>query len=244
MKVLKADLATRRAGIRARAILAIVCLALLGGCATAKAPVDEKGETPIPVRLALAPVIDMARVYGAHQGVRSPLTGKMFVTGDVAPEVAKLLTEATRAHLRDKGFEVVSPESMGSIMETLSARSDMTPGERPLIMAVARQVEVKAILVGYLYRVHGREGGRFAVRQPASLAYGFYLLDAGNGRILWSGEFDETQRSLAENLFAMGDFIRRRGEWVSADRMAADSLPEILADFPVREGADSKTDTP
>jgi hypothetical protein len=76
------------------------------------------------------------------------------------------------------------------------------------------------------------------------VAYGFYLVDARGGRMLWSGEFDETQRSLAENLFAMGDFIRRRGEWISADRMAGDSLPGVLADFPAPPGETREADSP
>jgi hypothetical protein len=61
--------------------------------------------------------------------------------------------------------------------------------------------------------------------------------------MLWSGEFDKTQRSLAENLFAMGDFIRRRGEWVSASRMATDSVRRILADFPAPPGEAEAADS-
>lgn len=232
MRALKADQHARMAGVRTAVTLVFVCLAMLGGCAVGKGPVVETEEAPIPGRIALAPVIDMARVYGEGQGVRSPLTGKMFITGEAAPDVALQLTEATEVFLRDRGFEIVSPESVGSTMDTLSARLDLPPGERELIMAVARQVEAEAVLVGYLYRIHGRQGGRFAVRQPASVAYGFYLVEAASGRMLWSGEFDETQQSLAENLFAMGDFIRRRGEWISASQMAADSIHEVLADFP------------
>jgi len=244
MKGLKAELTAGRRGAGLRAVLAMVCLALLGGCAVAKGPAAETEEAPIPARIALAPVIDMARVYGEFLSVRSPLTGKMFVTGETAPEVARLLTEETETILRDRGFEVVSPESVGSVLETLGAGSNLADGERERIMAAARRLEAEAILVGYLYRVHGRQGGRFAVRRAASVAYGFYLVDARGGRMLWSGEFDETQRSLAENLFAMGDFIRRRGEWISADRMAGDSLPEVLADFPAPPGETREADSP
>lgn len=244
MGVRRADLEARRTGAWCRATLALACVVLVSGCAVGKGPVARTDEAPIPRRIALAPFIDMARTYGEGQEVRSPLTGKMFVTGEVAPDVAGLLTAETETFLHERGFEVVSPESVGSVMETLSARADPTPGERGLAMAAARQVEAEAILVGYLYRVHGRQGGRFAVRQPASVAFGLYLINAGSGGMLWSGEFDETQRSLAENLFAMGDFIRRRGEWVSAGQMATDSVRQILADFPAPPGEADAADSP
>lgn len=244
MGVGRADLDARRPGAWGRAALALVWLVLAGACAAGKGPVAKTEEAPVPRRIALAPFIDMARTYGVGQGVRSPLTGKMFVTGEVATEVADLLTADTETLLHERGFEVVSPESVGSVMETLGARSDGSAGERGLAMAAARQVEAEAILVGYLYRVHGRQGGRFAVRQPASVAFGLYLIDARRGSTLWSGEFDETQRSLAENLFAVGDFIRRRGEWVSAGQLAADSLRQILADFPAPPGEAEGADSP
>jgi hypothetical protein len=240
----KADLEAGLAGARGRVVLVLIWLALTGGCTTAKVPVAGTEETPIPARIALAPVIDMARVYGEGQSARLPLTGKMFVTGEVAPDVAELLTTETETILRDRGFQVVPPESVGSVMETLGARSEFKPGQREVILASARQVEAEAILVGYLYRIHGRQGGRFAVRQPASVAYGLYLVAVDGGRMLWSGEFDETQRSLFENLFGLGDFIRRRGEWVSATRMATDSVREILGDFPAPPGEIGKADSP
>ncbi|HDI60215.1 MAG TPA: hypothetical protein ENF48_07685 [Desulfobacteraceae bacterium] len=243
MGVREADLKARRAGAWRKVALALAGLALVGGCAVGRQPAAGTEEASVPARIALAPFIDMARVYGEVQSVRSPLTGKMFVTGEMAPDVADLLTAETERFLHDQGFEVVSPEAVGSVMETLSAGSDQPPGERGLIMATARQVEAEAILVGYLYRVHGRQGGRFAVRQPASVAFGLYLVHSPSGRMLWSGAFDETQRSLTEDLFAVGEFIRRRGEWVSATRMAVDGVRGILADFPASPGGAETADT-
>jgi hypothetical protein len=210
---------------------------LAGGCAPDSALISRNSEVPLPSRIALLPVSDMAQVYGVAQSIRSPLTGKVFVTGQTAPELAGLITAEVDTHLRNLGYDVVSPDAIGSVMATLSADQSRKPGERALLVAASRQVEAGAILVGYLYRIQERQGARFAVRQPASVAYGLYLIDARKGAILWSGEFDETQRSLDEDLFAVGTFIRRRGEWINAAQMATAGLREMLAAFPAPAGA-------
>jgi hypothetical protein len=217
-------------------LLAGLIWLMAGGCAPGTALVSRSSSAPTPARIALLPMADMARVYGVGHSVRSPLTGKVFVTGETSPELAGLMTDEIEGHLRSMGYLLASPEAVGNAMAALSAGEKGALGERGLIMAAARRVEADAALVGYLYRSQERQGARFAVREPASVAYGLYLIDAQSGRTLWSGEFDETQRSLDEDLLNLGAFIQRRGEWIRADQMATASLREMLADFPTPPG--------
>ncbi len=221
----------RRKALDAAKLSVLACL-LLFGCAAGSTSFSRSAADDIPARIALLPVADMARIYGVEQSVKSPLTGKVFVTGEEAPALAGALTAEIEAHLRGRGFDLVTPEAIGSAMATLSAEVGGARSERSLIMDAARRVEAGAALVGYLYRSRERQGARFAVEAPASVAYGLYLIDAGSGRLLWSAEFDETQRPLSENLFHVGTFLRRRGEWISAEQMATVSIREILAGFP------------
>ena len=54
------------------------------------------------------------------------------------------------------------------------------------------------------------------------------MIDTANERLIWSDEFQETQRSLGENLLLLGKFIRRKGRWISAAEMASGGLKEML----------------
>jgi len=42
---------------------------------------------------------------------------------------------------------------------------------------------------------------------------------------------DETQRPLSENLFEIGSFIKRKGEWVAAEDLASSGLESMLRIF-------------
>ena len=208
--------------------LGLVLALIAGGCAGLQPP----GESPAVAglkRIALAPVVDMARVYGPDRSARAPLTGKVFVTGQAAPDLAAMMTDVMEDHLAAQGFQVVEPAAFQAAMDDLTATTDRPMAQRALILAAARRLEADGVLVGYLYRLRDRQGGRFAVEQPASAAYGLYLMETVEGRMIWSAEFDETQRSLDENLLKFGIFLKRRGEWISAEQMIAQSLEELLS---------------
>ena len=218
--------------------LGLAILLAAGGCTQGRLPASTASPS-VMTRIAMLPVVDMARVYGQGRSVHAPLTGKVFVTGQSAPDLAILMTNDIEAHLRRLGYDVVPPSAVQTAADDRTAGAPGPLAERSLLMAAARQLEADAILIGYLYRVQDRQGGRFAVEQPASVTYGLYLIDPASGRITWSGEFDETQRALNEDLLRFGTFIKRRGEWITAEQMTTESLREILARFP--EPADPPT---
>ena len=221
----------RRKGIGFAWILGLAMILAAGGCTKGRLPAGTASPSAM-ARIAILPVVDMARVYGQGRSVHAPLTGKVFVTGQSAPALVALMTTEIEAHLRRQGYDVVPPVAVQTAADGRTAGAPGPLAERSLLMAAARQLEADAILVGYLYRAQDRQGGRFAVEQPASVTYGLYLIDPASGRITWSGEFDETQRALNEDLFRFGAFIKRRGEWITAEQMTTESLREILARFP------------
>ncbi len=83
-------------------------------------------------------------------------------------------------------------------------------------------------MVGHIYRFRERIGTRYSVDSPASVAFDIPLISVKNGRILWVDHLDETQRSLSENLFQLGTFLRRKGTWITAEEMAISGLEDML----------------
>jgi len=49
------------------------------------------------------------------------------------------------------------------------------------------------------------------------------------GDVIWSARFDETQKSLSENIFALGDIGQRGVRWLSADQLTQDGVKKAVA---------------
>jgi hypothetical protein len=70
------------------------------------------------------------------------------------------------------------------------------------------------------------------VVSPASVAFDLHLIDVDSGEIIWTGNFDQTQRPLSENILELGSFFKRGASWVTAEELAKGGLEDILRRFP------------
>jgi len=46
--------------------------------------------------------------------------------------------------------------------------------------------------------------------------------------VIWSAQFEETQKSLSENIFAFGDIGSRGVRWLSADQLAQEGVKKAI----------------
>jgi hypothetical protein len=117
-------------------------------------------------------------------------------------------------------------------MSGLQAGSNHSFSEKYLWIETGRNLGADAVIIGHLYRFRERIGTQYSVEIPASVAFDIHLIDVKDGRLLWSGNFDETQQSLFEDLYQLGTFLRRRGRWITAKELAVSGLEGILDTFP------------
>lgn len=96
------------------------------------------------------------------------------------------------------------------------------------LAGLGRAAQADGVLFGFIFRYEDRQGDAFAVARPASVAFDLHLMDARNGEIIWKDAWDETQKALSDDLFAVDLFIQRRGKWISADEMAMAGLEAML----------------
>ncbi|NNL40929.1 MAG: hypothetical protein HKO79_00385, partial [Desulfobacterales bacterium] len=163
-------------------------------------------------------------IYGKGETVRCPVCGKVFITGVVSEDAMDKLTNHLVSNLKtQKNYKIMTLSTTGE---------EQTIADRNFIVEKGRDINSDAVITGYVYRYIERIGTRYSVKSPASVAFGIHLVSVKNGRILWSGHFDETQYSLSENLFNLKAFIKRKGSWITADEMATSGLEEILKTFP------------
>jgi len=60
------------------------------------------------------------------------------------------------------------------------------------------------------------------------VAFVLDLVDVRRGDVIWSAQFDETQKSLSENIFAFGDIGSRGVRWLSADQLAQEGVKKAI----------------
>jgi TolB-like protein len=55
------------------------------------------------------------------------------------------------------------------------------------------------------------------------------LIDIRRGDTVWSARFDETQKPLSENIFALGQIGQRGIRWLSAEQLTDEGVKKAVA---------------
>ncbi len=212
-----------------RLMLCGLVLLALSSCAGTKEPPEA-----IPLgKVLVLPFEDMYKVYGKDVSFKCPLCGAVHMIDEVDEGADTFLTERFFEKLREKRkFELVGPGQAIGARSALMSNEGMALDEKELVLETARKVSAQAVVVGQVFRFKEREGTSYSVQSPASVAFDILLYNAGDGRLLWSGHFDETQQALTENLFNMSAFVKRGIKWLTARELATDGLDRLLETFP------------
>ncbi len=89
-------------------------------------------------------------------------------------------------------------------------------------------VYADAVMTGRVLRYRERIGEEWGAKSPASVAFVLELWDVKRGDLIWSGRFDETQKPLSENLFALGEVTQRGIKWLKAEELALQGVKKAV----------------
>ena len=106
------------------------------------------------------------------------------------------------------------------LRESSSAAAPATYGE-------ANEVP-DAVIVPRVRRYRERVGDEWGAKSPASVSFVLDLVDVRRGDVIWSATYDETQKSLTENIFALGDIGTRGVRWLSAEQLAQEGVKKAV----------------
>jgi hypothetical protein len=201
---------------RARlARLAPLGAALALGCAqeTSFVQVREQPQAPLAIRrVAVAPF------------AAAPRAGAGPLREDAAPLVAGYVADA----LGGRGLDVVAASDV--------AQGTDAPDPRAMARAVHERFGVDAVATGRVYRFRERSGEAMGSINPASVGFEVRILAAPDGRLLWSGIFDETQVALSENLLRAPQYPGRGSRWLTAEEFARWGAQQVVAQVPLAAG--------
>ncbi len=237
--------------LKNRAAVRLTCLTLaaflLGACAAQAPIVQFQSDLPPIESVVIAPFENLAQRLESGTGVRSPISGRIFVAGPVSIGADRFLTGQLVSHVqRDTPFEILPPGEPAAVPEALVDSSGRQGNRLEQLSQNGRRLGADAVFAGHVYRFQERAGGDFSVQSPASVAFDIYLIDCRQPRVLWSAVYDYTQQALSENLLGVGNFFRRGGRWATAEELATAAMDDIFDDFrrrmPSQTGIDSGSD--
>jgi len=204
-------------------------------CQTQMTLQEEKPYLSKPETIAILPFKDMTRIYGENVHVRSPLSGKVFRTGNVLKGADETLDDHLFSLLtKIENLNLVPADHTKGVLTTLISREQIKKSDHELSIETGRALNADAVMVGHIFRFIDRIGNNYSVESPASVAFDLNLINVADGRTLWNGKFDETQQALSENILQFESFFKRRGTWITAREMAMAGLSEMIGTFPVK----------
>jgi hypothetical protein len=202
----------------------LFCLCLSSGCTKAALRVER------PIRsAAVIPFLVKAHGREGKGLVEDPISGRFFVAGEIAPNAQRELTD-----LLYKKMAAFPRLQLAPRMEIQRATKpgDFAKDSVASALKVGEAFGVEGVVLGWVFRYQERIGSAIAVERPASVSFAIHLVGGKEGRILWSGPFQETQQALSENVLRLGAFLRRRGTWLTARNLAGVGMDEVLVSFP------------
>ncbi len=219
---------------RALALLCVAAVLCLWGCGS---PRSVGGSSP-PGASAIRTVLVVPFHVVTHSGklgttARCPRCGAVFQTGPVEVDGQAFLTRKAVTYLEEKTpYTIIPPEAAMGVRSKIISE-DVAISERSLLMNTAKKLHADAVVSGVVFSFRQRVGSGLSIESPASVGFGVHLLRAVDGRLIWSRHFHETQKSLSENLFKLGTFVKRGGGWLTAEELAGFGLDEVMGTFPV-----------
>ncbi|HKY09253.1 MAG TPA: hypothetical protein VJQ55_13465 [Candidatus Binatia bacterium] len=138
-----------------------------------------------------------------------------------AGEILARITYSVTAALPH--WQIVSDSEVREVAETVAAGA-----EAARLRQIGQSVYADAVLTGRVQRYRERVGDEWGAKSPASVAFVLDLVDVRRGDVIWTARFDETQKSLSENIFALGDIGQRGVRWLSAEQLTQDGVRKSI----------------
>lgn len=208
-----------RANSLFKVIAALVILFLTAACTQlplGKAPVEKTAEPQPMESIAILPVA----IDRGNRNAQSVATAQL-------EDGAEFLDELLASHFRNSAkFHLVSQAQQEALAGPAAGPPEM------LARKVGQGLGSDAVLLTTITRYIQRDGSDYSVNRPASVSFNFRLLSVATGQTLCYSLFDETQKSLLENLLFLSRAFARKFKWITAEEMARTGLARKLANCP------------
>jgi len=149
---------------------------------------------------------------------RVPFTG---TTENSGPATISRQLYSTMGQLPD--WQIVSDREVREMEAVVPPGSPEARARR-----LGQLVYADAVISGRLLRFHEREGESLGAMSPASVAFVLEVWDVKRGDTIWTARFDETQKSLSEDLLNLGQVASRGVRWLRAEELSLEGVKKAV----------------
>lgn len=208
--------------IRSKVRIAVAALATVAAVLACSQSGPLAGVQPQPLvkEQTFSAVDGSLRKVGVMPFYPRPELGRQLEGGDLSPDdVADLVSNYFAEALRGMDVAVISPSDVALAFanqgRALSRKDPRTAAE-----VMAKEFGLSAIVSGEVWRWRDRDGESYGSEQPASVGFEASLFEVEQGRRLWRGRFDHTQRTISGNVFAASQYPGGGTRWLTVTELA------------------------
>jgi len=187
---------------------------------------------PPPKKVAVMPFFKGKRPEDIEEMLNCPLERLGCNQNDLIEDAEKILTRIVQMTVESRFVEIVIPlADVITAYDNMGANSSRkTPGM--LAKQLGEALGVDYIFLGNVWRY--RKSRDIALGSPsgASVAFNVFFLRVETGQKIWKGTFDQTQRSLTDNVLAGKGSVKPGLKWLSANDLARLGVKEVFKKFP------------
>jgi len=196
--------------------------------AMAVSAAESKAET---VRLAVIPFQSLLPESSEGNSVRSPISGAAYFNGKIAKGAESIVEEIFINKLKDiSHYEIIDLARVEGVYHRISAESLKAPLSE-ILKKTGAELGADIVAAGYVFRFVERIGYHYSAEKPASVAFEISFIQVRDGRMVWRGVFDKTQKSLMEDLFQIASFYRGGGKWLNAYELTQQGMDQTFKTF-------------
>ena len=201
---------------------------------------QQQEEEPRPEiffkRLAVAPIFAGHRIPKLDEALDDTLSctiSEICINDpDIGPGAGPMMTRLVYSILHHRfGANVIPMEDVQSAYTGIRL-VDTRDTPRTLVRRLGKALSADLVIFGMVWRYRDFSANDGVPKQPASVAFALYLVDAGSGRRIWRGVFNETQEYVFNNMFKFTDRVKMGLKWLTADELARYGVKLTLDKFP------------
>lgn len=194
-------------------------------------------EARTPMRIRPGPVVTASRIARSDEFMQKVAVVPFYPespsprsvgggTGGVAWDSAALVAGYFSDALGAQGVTVIAPSDLEA---AFTGQGLPVPRVDPKTAAerAAADFGATAVVLGRVTRWREREGSAAGATRPASVAFEVSLHHAPTGRRLWTGRFDETQKSITEAVLRARQYPGGGIRWLTTEEFARWGAKEV-----------------
>lgn len=208
-------------------IVAILAILLVCGCARK------------PASTAEVPRVISSNWKVSVAPFTQPLDSGQLITGQIPEKQGRIPMDAMLALDRElREALITQTKRQYTFIPRRNLRKDLTlahsagqPSALPRWIAYGKSHGCQLLLIPQVLDWHEREGSEAGVTSSAHVRVEFYLVNVPEESIGGRSIFEEKQVGLTENLLSVGDFFKRKGQWVTAQALAVEGMRNAVREL-------------